>query len=390
MSSQLVSRSADLTKLVEEGYDIEIRDTNLLVHHVPYRTSAGSVGYGILVSELSTNGEETIRPSSHQACFVGGIPYNDKGQEILVLNKEGKKFGDDLVAACELSAKRNDQHPEDYFIKITTYADALGMFARALDPTATHADYPVRADVSSDSVFRYHDAATSRAGISAIAAKLKCPKLAIVGLGGTGSYILDLIAKTDVEEIHLFDGDEFYAHNAFRSPGAAAIDELRVSPRKVDYLFTKYDPIRSGIVTHPYAIDESTVDELREMSFVFLAMDTGPIKKLVVERLTSWGIPLIDSGMNVRRQDDSLRGMLRVSAGEPGHYEHLAQRLTYQDDGQDEYDINIQTGDLNMMNAAMAVIKWKKLRGYYTDNKREYGSTYTVARNQMCSGEVAV
>ena len=36
----------------------------------------------------------------------------------------------------------------------------------------------------------------------------------------------------------------------------------------------------------------------------------------------------------------------------------------------------------------MAVIKWKKLLGYYVDDKHEYNTTYTVARNQMISGDL--
>jgi tRNA A37 threonylcarbamoyladenosine dehydratase len=69
-----------------------------------------------------------------------------------------------------------------------------------------------------------------------ISDKLKIPKVAIVGLSGTGVYVLDLVAKTPVQEIHLFDGDLFHSHNAFRSPGAASLDELRQAPKKVTYL----------------------------------------------------------------------------------------------------------------------------------------------------------
>ena len=53
-----------------------------------------------------------------------------------------------------------------------------------------------------------------------------------MGLGGTGSYVLDLVAKTPVWEIHLFDGDAFLQHNAFRSPGAPSLDELEAQPPK--------------------------------------------------------------------------------------------------------------------------------------------------------------
>jgi hypothetical protein len=41
-----------------------------------------------------------------------------------------------------------------------------------------------------------------------------------------------------------------------------------------------------------------------------------------------------------------------------------------------------------MMNAVMAVIRWKKMMGYYVDDKGEFNSTYVIARNQLNSGEL--
>lgn len=59
-------------------------------------------------------------------------------------------------------------------------------------------------------VFCYPDTATTRAGIGAATAKLMTERVAIIGLGGTGSYILDLLAKVPIGEIHLFDPDIVY------------------------------------------------------------------------------------------------------------------------------------------------------------------------------------
>ena len=59
MSSPLVSRSPDLQRLHQEGYDIEIRSGYLLVKHVPFATSAREVAFGTLISELSTTGTAT-------------------------------------------------------------------------------------------------------------------------------------------------------------------------------------------------------------------------------------------------------------------------------------------------------------------------------------------
>ena len=81
-------------------------------------------------------------------------------------------------------------------------------------------------------MFCYTDTASSRAEIGVVSAKLKGGAVGIVGLGGTGSYILDLVAKTPMAEIHLFDGDKLLQHNAFRAPGAPSIETLKEAPLK--------------------------------------------------------------------------------------------------------------------------------------------------------------
>jgi len=100
---------------------------------------------------------------------------------------------------------------------MTRYAQIISAPAESLNPGVSAKTHKVVESHGEESVFHYLDTASSRAGIKAIADKLVGPKLGIVGLGGTGSYILDMLAKTSVREIHLFDGDMFYSHNAFRS-----------------------------------------------------------------------------------------------------------------------------------------------------------------------------
>lgn len=52
-------------------------------------------------------------------------------------------------------------------------------------------------------------------------------------------------------------------------------------------------------------------------------------------------------------------------------------------DERNEYDRNIRTAELNAFNAALAVIKWKKLCGFYIDLEKEHHSTYTIDANEM-------
>ncbi len=71
MSHELISRSADLKKLRDEGYDIEERDGYLLVKHVPYLNSQKEVKYGTLVCKLHLAGNETAKPDTHVVHFAG-------------------------------------------------------------------------------------------------------------------------------------------------------------------------------------------------------------------------------------------------------------------------------------------------------------------------------
>jgi hypothetical protein len=390
MSMTLVDRSPDLTQLVADGYDVEVRDVNLLIHHVPYVNNAGMVDYCILVSELSTNAERTIAPGRHEVWVVGDVPHDHQGNKIsIIADEERLDYGNGLVAGCRLSGKPGGKMPVDYYQKISNYVDVLGRYARFVDATATHTNYPPRQTSAEESVFCYLDSATSRAGLSAVTAKLKVGKVAIVGIGGTGSYVLDLVAKTPVNELHLYDDDVFYAHNAFRAPGAAAFDDVAKTPLKVQHFADIYSKIRRNIVPHPVRVTQENIDELLSMDFVFLTLDAGPSKRIIIEQLKQHDVAFIDCGMGVQRQDNSLRGIVRVTTGTKSHYEHLDRRISYTDVGADEYDWNIQTADLNMLNATMAVLKWKKLCGYYVDTKNEYNSQFTVARNQLYNGETA-
>lgn len=389
MSSPLVSRSPDLQRLLREGYEIEIRSGYLLVKRVPFATSAGEVAFGTLISELSTSGTATIRPATHVAFFAGGIPCDNHGNQLSkIINSIGENhLADGLTADCMFSSKPPEGYG-DYYAKMTTYANMISGWAQAIDPNVTTRSLlPVKM-TEDESVFRYLDTASSRARISLITGKLALPKVAIVGVGGTGAYVLDLIAKTPVSEIHLFDGDLFYAHNAFRAPGAASVEDLDAMPNKAEYHRDRYAAMRRGIIAHPYYIGESNIGELKDMTFVFLTMDPGPGKKFIVEKLEEYALPFIDTGMGVLRTEDVLRGILTATTSTPGHREHVwaNKRITFTDGG-DDYHHNIQIADLNMLNAALAVIKWKKLYGVYADDEHELFTAYTIAASQLLNGD---
>lgn len=199
--------------------------------------------------------------------------------------------------------------------------------------------------------------------------RLRSETVAIIGGGGTGGYILDLVAKTPVREIRVFDDDEFLQHNAFRSPGAASIEELREAPKKVDYLKSIYSRMHRRIVTHAVALDATNLHLLDGITFAFVSMDAGEEKRQIIEKLEAMGASFIDVGMGLELDEGSLGGILRVTTSTPEKRDHVHEgRISYVGGGEkDIYSSNIQVADLNALNGALAVIKWKKLRGFYRD-----------------------
>ena len=390
MSQQLISRSADLKRLQDEGYGIEIRAGYLLTKDVPYVDSHKQVKLGTLVSELTLAGNITAPPSTHVAFFVGDHPCNEDGSKLTKIEHGSapQQLNQDLTINHSFSAKPLSGRYIDYYEKITTYVAIIAAPARIIDPRVTARTFSVIPSEESESIFNYIDTASSRAGINIASQKLERGKIGIIGLGGTGSYVLDLVAKTAVKEIHLFDGDDFLQHNAFRSPSAPSIDQLSTTPKKVDYFRELYSKMRRGIFAHNYYIDQSNVDQLREMDFIFLCLDLGEPKRVIVENLEGFGSSFVDVGMGVELVDGSLRGVLRVTTSIPERREHFRKRVSLADARvNDDYDHNIQIADLNALNAALAVIKWKKLWGFYLDLENENYSTYTIDGNMLLNAD---
>lgn len=388
MSRQLIARSPDLLQLQNEGFDIEIRAGYLLVKDVPYVSSTKDIKRGTLISPLKVSGDVTDRPDTHVAYWTGEHPCHSNGEKIATIANQSAAhdLGNGIRADFTFSAKADYR---DYHHKMTTYIGRITGEAQVIDGSVTAQTFPVIATEEEESVFRYLDTSTSRVGIGALNEIFSTQRIGIIGLGGTGSYVLDLVAKSCVKEIHLFDGDVFSQHNAFRAPGAPSIDDLRAKPKKVTYLAAIYDKMRRGIHVHDHAIDSATVDVLHGLDFIFLCLDSGSAKKAIVMALMERGIPFVEVGMGIVRNQDSLSGLMRVTASTKDVQEHILKKINFSEGEmpENEYSTNIQIAELNAMNAALAVIRWKKLYGFYRDSSRAYSNSYSIAANEMVNDE---
>ncbi len=390
MSRALFSRNADLKRLRDEGYFVQNVGGLLLMREVPYVDGEKRVRFGTLISSLTLAGDQTRTPDTHVMYFDGDPPCDAEGNRLTAIAHQmniTQNMGHGLVARQSFSSKPAGGYP-DFFEKMTTYAAIISGPAAVVQPGVTAKVFKEPED-EDDSVFNYTENASDRVGIGALSERLVGERVAIIGLGGTGSYILDFVAKTPVAEIRIFDADEFLQHNAFRAPGAPSLEELREAPLKVAYLNGIYSRMHRGIVPHAVALDASNVDLLDGVTFAFLSMDAGEEKLAVVRKLEALNVPFVDVGMGFELVDGALGGILRVTTSTPQKRSHVHEgRISFFGGGADDiYASNIQVADLNCLNAVLAVIKWKKIRNFYSDLEREHHSTFTTDGNLLLNGD---
>lgn len=391
MSARPIALRADVQRLVDEGFEVEIRQGHLLVHSVPHVTPNRTVELGTLVSAFAENG----KPADHTVWFCGETPCNGAGQplNLVIIESQRQVLFDDFVITHRFSNKKTDvpDFPADYFVKMEHYVDVLGAFARTIDPNADARTGKAFRSREERPIFHYPDPGASRAGIYAITQKLELQRVAIVGLGGTGSYVLDQVAKTRVHEIHLYDGDDFKRGNAFRAPGAANLDTLERRPKKVQYFYQLYSAMHLGIVPHPYHVGAGNLEELRNSSFVFICVDDGPSRGLIARFLVAAGVPFIDVGMSLEKGPTGLTllGSCRVTLATPSKNDHLGVRLPVADDREEALYRNIQVADLNALNAVLAIILWKQHFTFYENYDKPHNLSYAVALHSLARDDKA-
>jgi len=394
MSPRPIVLDPDLSHLQQEGYEVEVRNGHLLVHSVPYVNAQRAVLRGIVVTNLSGNVGKLGPPGDHQVWFVGEYPCHHTGGPIEGIRHTSESIS--LWPGFEVQHRFSNKPfgtngYSDYYSKMKNYISIISNEAKEIDPDSTPCTFKVVVSVEEDSAFRYWDSASSRANILTVSAKLEVGRLAIIGLGGTGSYVLDLVAKTPVREIHLFDGDNFLQHNAFRAPGAASLDILEERLPKVIYFAQIYDAMRTGVIPHSYYLTENNICELAGFDFVFLCVDKGAVRKLVSGFLQKQGIPFIDVGMELLMiaEENNLIGTCRATLSTPDKWDHFNRHAPLGTDNDNNlYSSNIQVADMNALNAALAVIKWKQHCGFYQDLVKVHHTTYSVNAHSLTRAEM--
>ena len=392
MSHQLISLNPVLRKLQNEGFDIEVRGQYLWVHRVPYINANIDIASGTLVMSLNTSGDKVLAPDDHTAFWIGEEPRFQDGTLIpsLINSPQKENFGNNVYSDYFLSCMpdKNGGRYLDYYDKVKTYCHMISDDAFLFDKEKCKKISRVILLEDEDSTLVYADTNSGRANIVGINERMKGKKVVIVGLGGTGSYLLDHLAKTCVEQIHLYDDDDFNTHNAYRAPGVPTREELNEQMSKVHYYYNRYSGFHKGIIPHKVKVGPDNFSELDGMDMVFMCVDSVSARNLIAGYLIEKGIPFIDSGMGLEKADNQLTGQVRVTTGVPAHHLHVKEAFGDSTIDDDIYASNIQLSELNSLAANLMLIKWKRLIGIYNDQaEHDFNSVYSVGSNKILQSQ---
>jgi len=386
MSNPPTGPEDPIARLLADGYDMVLENGHLVVRRLPYLGPSGVRKDGRLVLPINdTAAVVTDASGDHRIWFAGEEPHDERGGALGSPGPHG--FGNGEIAGFMMSFKPPSGSYPSLDEKIRHYAHILRDAARHIDPTMTDTPGAAFQVVEDGLPLVYRDTNTTRAGLTTLNNLFRGHTIAIVGVGGTGSYILDQVAKTWVDRIILIDGDDFENHNAYRAPGAAAREVLQDRRNKAEYFAEEYSRMHMGITAHPAALTTDNLHLLEGATFVFLAAADAEARPEIMQWLKSREIPFIDVGMSFREVEGGLTGLAKVVAYLPGN-ETILPTMLASGPVEDDYSSNVQVADLNALNAILAVIRWKRHLGFYATHEATNMTVFKLYLNELRNGEV--
>lgn len=125
---------------------------------------------------------------------------------------------------------------------------------------------------------------------------LKNKTIAIFGIGGVGSYVLEILARTGIENFILVDNDVVSVSNINRQLIAT---ESSIGKYKVDVAKDRIMDINKNInvITYKTFVLQDTINEFnfKDYDYIIDAIDTISAKLLLIEKAKEYNIPIISS-----------------------------------------------------------------------------------------------
>ena len=323
----------------------------------------------------------------------------DEGYDGRVYDVDGESIGNyiggDEKTWSNISIRKGSpSSPEDD----RSAKDTVHRYAKQIVGAVSAAGHAETASLARPNPFKIPNTFEARAAIGSVQDRIRDQRIAIIGLGGTGAYILDLVAKTPVAEIHLLDSDRADWHNFMRAPGAPTDDEIERLRKhglgKVAYYHAKYASLREGIYPHPVRVDSSSwfaeFHTEHPVDFVFVCIDQRrdcdlPRQDIVYAALVEAGVPFLDSGVSITLENDSVRGAVTTSAYEAGSLEWKDAIPNARIRGDAPGYRNVQLPEVNALAAALAVMEWRRRTGQYVSESTSFLHKFRLEKPRIVS-----
>ena len=352
-------------------WTIEVQQNRISVGQVPYRKKKGKAGKCRISVETENDGLSMRAPENggdarHVARLSGveeGCAYQGTGDPV------GNVLWTDKTSECVISIKLDEAEYANGWHALVVYTGRVAGEVGAEEQKQV------------ERIFKFEIEGEDDSDMQSWRERARGQKIGIVGLGGVGLWILDLMSKTDVTEISIWDGDEIEGRNLLRAPGWAS--QEAIGRNKADYFGEQYGRMRSGISIHGENWDsDGTADTLEDLDFVFIAIDRTETREVLCEKLEEKEIPFIDVGMGIERRMGRVRGSCQVfySGRNPGRWRIGIP--TAEGAGEQEY-YALQLADLGALNAALAVGAWRRHIGQYEDEEKDWLIRYRVENNDL-------
>jgi hypothetical protein len=135
-------------------------------------------------------------------------------------------------------------------------------------------------------------------------------------------------------------------------------------PHKPSYL-VPIATIRRKTLRRPRSLlllGPANIECLSGYDFVFVSVDDGPSRHLIVDWLSARGIPYVDCGMGLERSVVGLSGFVRITGTDRKAFDDNVNsaRRPVENAKINEYRKQAQISEFNALNAAMAVIRFKQ------------------------------
>lgn len=296
--------------------------------------------------EISFEWQHSSRHVANIRKLNNGKVYDRGGQPI------GNWIGSEGNSSCSISIKKDGGEYLDAWEALKTYTSTIYSGFLSFD-TETHlqAVRPYTFDIPGE---------RSRNEIQWLDL-VRTQKIAIVGLGGVGAWIADLLVKSDVAEIHGWDHDEIEAKNIIRMPGA--VNPNWIGKKKARWFQDTYSQVHNNVIGHEQKVTEHNADKVGAgISFGFIAVDRDDARTAAIDAFSNRRIPFVDIGLSPSRTDRKVDVSIRIIIARPYLEGWRAAVPVVDQVGQGIYG-RLELPDLNATAAGLAVQNWRKFCG---------------------------